>query len=116
MAYPRALVLVLLLAVAGCASAPASSDSAATLTVRNTTNRFVKVYTADTPRSVPERLGRLVIGETRTFRLRDRRSQTLLVVFPDGRRIAKTLPAHQASAFEVVIESSRNFLTLSYRR
>jgi hypothetical protein len=115
---PRSIAVVVLSTAApfGCATLeggrPLPSDQ---VTVRNLSAQWVQVYTAPDPASVKARLGRVVIGERRTFALRTNRDRAYVIIeFQDGRRLMKLLPLGRSDAFEVLVESDSRTLYVRY--
>lgn len=115
---PRSIAVLVLSTTApfGCATlegGPAAPSDH--VTVRNFSAQWVLVYTTPDPASVEARLGRVVIGEQRTFPLRTNRDRVYVIVeFQDGRRLAKLLPLGRSDAFEVLVESDARTLYVRY--
>lgn len=116
---PRSIAVVAascVVPVLGCATLeggpPQPTDH---ITVRNFSAQWVQVYTTPDHGSLADRLGRVVIGEHRTFRLRTNRDRVYVIVeFQDGRRLSRMLPLHRSDAFDVLVESDRRTLYVTY--
>ena len=110
--------LVLALLAAGCSTGArhgAAPDTDGRLTIRNHSTHGIKVYTTPDAASVERRLGTVVIGEQRTFRLPLGSHRLFVIIeFPNGLRLTERLPVTMASAFDVSVEPGARRLSLRY--